>query len=426
MAEEIQDNSKPSTGARRRWAPVDSSHRPEPITKAFIEDSASRIPTGIAELDRTLGGGVVPGSFILVGGDPGIGKSTLLLQVAGLMAKRGSVLYVSGEESPGQIRMRGLRLGNLSDNLFLLPETQVELIESHIDKLNPLMVVIDSIQTIYTDEVPSAPGTVGQIRESAGRLLAKCKSSSIPMFLIGHVTKDGAIAGPRLLEHMVDTVLYFEGERGGPFRIVRGVKNRFGSTNEIGVFEMKPEGLVQVDNPSQLFLSERPQGAPGSVVTACVNGARPLLLEIQALVCSSHLASPRRATSGFDQNRLAILLAIIEKRGGYHLMGEDVFVNVAGGARIDEPAADLAVCAAVVSSFRDVTIDPLTIVLGEVGLAGETRAVSNLERRVAEGAKLGFTRAVIPRGKGVSQKMEGLDIIQVADVAGAMEALLDG
>jgi len=301
----------------------------------------------------------------------------------------------------------------------------VELIETHIDNLKPLMVVIDSIQTIYTDEVPSAPGTVGQIRESAGRLLAKCKSSAIPMFLIGHVTKDGAIAGPRLLEHMVDTVLYFEGERGGPFRIVRGVKNRFGSTNEIGVFEMKPEGLVQVDNPSQLFLSERPQGAPGSVVTACVNGVRPLLLEIQALVCSSHLAAPRRATSGFDQNRLAILLAIIEKRGGYHLMGEDVFVNVAGGARIDEPAADLAVCAAVVSSFRDVAIDPLTLVLGEVGLAGETRAVSGLERRIAEGAKLGFSKAVIPSGKNIYTRMAGLDIIQVADVAGAMEALLD-
>ncbi|MDH5477000.1 MAG: DNA repair protein RadA, partial [Nitrospinota bacterium] len=311
LAEEIQDNSKPSSGARRRWAPVEGGHSPRPITTALSEDGYSRVSTGIAELDRTMGGGVVPGSFILVGGDPGIGKSTLLLQVAGLMARRGPVLYVSGEESPGQIRMRGERLGMLSDNLLILPETQVELIEPHIDKVNPLLVIIDSIQTIYTDEIPSAPGTVGQIRESAGRLLAKCKSSSIPMFLIGHVTKDGAIAGPRLLEHMVDTVLYFEGESGGPFRIVRGVKNRFGSTNEIGVFEMKSNGLVQVDNPSELFLAQRPVGAPGSAVTACVNGARPLLLEIQALVCSSHLAAPRRATSGFDPNRLAILLAII-------------------------------------------------------------------------------------------------------------------
>ncbi|MDH4185208.1 MAG: DNA repair protein RadA, partial [Nitrospinota bacterium] len=257
-----------------------------------------------------------------------------------------------------------------------------------------------------------------------GRLLAKCKSTGIPMALIGHVTKDGAIAGPRLLEHMVDTVLYFEGERGGPFRIIRGVKNRFGSTNEIGVFEMKSGGLSQVDNPSELFLAERPMGVSGSAVTACMNGVRPLLLEIQALVSSSHLASPRRATSGFDQNRLAILLAIIEKRGGYHLMGEDVFINVAGGARIDEPAADLAVMAAIVSSFRDVPIDPMTMVAGEVGLAGETRSVSMLERRVGEAAKLGFARAVVPKGKGISQKIEGIDIIQVADVAEAMEALL--
>jgi DNA repair protein RadA/Sms len=423
LAEEIQDSSKPSSGAKRRWAAVQDAH-PQPITQVNGDAGMARLSTGIAELDRTLGGGLVPGSFILVGGDPGIGKSTLMLQAAGLIARKGPVLYVSGEESPGQIAMRGQRLGLASPNLLILPETQVELIEPHIDKIQPILVVIDSIQTIYTEDIPSAPGTVGQIREAAGRLLAKCKSSGIPMFLIGHVTKDGAIAGPRLLEHMVDTVLYFEGERGGPFRIIRSVKNRFGSTNEIGVFEMKSGGLAQVDNPSQLFLSERPQGAPGSAVTACVNGARPLLLEIQALVASSHLASPRRATSGFDQNRLAILLAIVEKRGGYHLAGEDVFINVAGGARIDEPAADLAVVAAVVSSFRDIPIDPLTMVVGEVGLAGETRAVSMIERRINEAAKLGFARVITPRTKGITDKMEGLDIIQVADVAGAMEAIL--
>ena len=424
LVEEIQDLGKPSSGAKRRWAAVEDA-RPAPITAA---DAASpgdlRISTQVAELDRALGGGLVPGSFILVGGDPGIGKSTLMLQAAGKIAAKGQVLYVSGEESPGQIAMRGQRLGLMSQNLLILPETQVEHIEAHIDKIRPILVVIDSIQTIYTEEIPSAPGTVGQIRESAGRLLAKCKSTGIPMFLVGHVTKDGAIAGPRLLEHMVDTVLYFEGERGGPYRIIRSVKNRFGSTNEIGVFEMKSGGLAAVDNPSELFLSERPQGAPGSAVTACMNGVRPLLVEIQALVASSHLASPRRATSGFDPNRLAILLAIIEKRCGYHLGGEDVFVNVAGGARIDEPAADLAALAAVVSSFRNIPIDPLTMVTGEVGLAGETRGVSMLERRIAEAAKLGFARVVTPKTKGIGDKMEGLDIIQVADVAGAMEAIL--
>jgi len=285
-------------------------------------------------------------------------------------------------------------------------------------------VIVDSIQTIYTDQIPSAPGTVGQVRESAGRLLALCKKSGIPMFLIGHVTKDGAIAGPRLLEHMVDTVLYFEGEKGSQFRILRGVKNRFGSTNEIGVFEMKNEGLSEIANPSEIFISDKPGAVSGSVVVACVNGTRPLLVEIQSLVASTNYPSPRRTTVGVDPNRVAILIAIIEKRAGYHIMGEDVFVNLAGGVRVDEPAVDLGVIAAIVSSFRDVAIDSRTVVIGEVGLGGEIRPVPMLEQRVIEAAKLGFTRAVIPKSRVKVAAPKGIDLVEVETVSQALEALV--
>ena len=423
LSEEIEFTGK-SAQARPRWTPVEGEAGPVPITQASLSEGGARFSTGIEELDRVIGGGVVAGSFTLVGGDPGIGKSTLLLQVAGAAANGGPALYVSGEESPGQIRMRGERLNSMSENLLILPETQVERIEQHIQRVNPRLVVIDSIQTIYTGEMPSAPGSVGQVREAAGRLLNLCKASGVPMFLIGHVTKEGAIAGPRLLEHMVDTVLYFEGEKGSPFRILRAVKNRFGSTNEIGVFEMKPEGLVEVDNPSQLFLSERPGKVSGSAVVALVNGTRPLLVEIQALVTTTHYPSPKRTTSGIDPNRVAILMAIIEKRAGFHLMGEDVFVNVAGGARVLEPAADLGVVAAVVSSFRDAPLDARTVVVGEVGLGGEVRSVGQLDARLMEAAKPGFTRAVAPRGKGPAPAPKGLELVSVSTVSEALDALL--
>ncbi len=412
----------PTGTSKRRWVESTDDGGPIPITSATTE-SITRILTGIGELDRALGGGVVPGSLILVGGDPGIGKSTIMLQVAGAVSNVGPVLYVSGEESPGQIRMRGQRLNAMNDSLLILSETDVGLIEDQIKKIKPVLVVVDSIQTIYTDELPSAPGTVGQVREASGRLLAVAKRTGIPVFLIGHVTKEGAIAGPRLLEHMVDTVLYFEGEKGNPYRILRSVKNRFGSTNEIGVFEMKESGLEEVTNPSELFLADRPGDVPGSVVTACVNGTRPLLVEIQALVATTHYPSPRRTSVGFDPNRVAILMAIIEKRGGYHLIGEDVFVNVAGGVRIDETATDLAVVCAVVSSFTDKPIDCKTIIMGEVGLGGEVRPVGQVEARINEAAKLGFTRAIIPKTSTSPKTPSSISIESVRTVSEALEYL---
>ncbi|HJM82904.1 MAG TPA: DNA repair protein RadA [Nitrospinota bacterium] len=412
----------PST-ARKRWTPSSTTGDPTPITTTHLGVS-ERISSGIGELDHTLGGGIVSGSFILVGGDPGIGKSTLLLQVAGFIAKKALTLYVTGEESPGQIKMRGDRLGILSENILVLPETQVELIEQHVIKIKPTLVIIDSIQTIFTDQLPSAPGTVGQVRESAGRLLSLCKASGIPMILIGHVTKDGAIAGPRLLEHMVDTVLYFEGENGSPFRILRSVKNRFGSSNEIGVFEMKSEGLCEVNNASELFLSGRAGNVSGSVVAACISGNRPFLVEIQALVSSTHFPSPRRTTSGVDPNRLAILMAIVEKRCGYQLASEDIFVNAAGGTRIDEPAVDLAIIASVVSSFRDINIDPFTVILGEVGLGGEIRSIPQIDKRIAEASKLGFNKVVLPKAKKGINKADNIELVEVSNVMEALEELV--
>ncbi|VAX19477.1 DNA repair protein RadA [hydrothermal vent metagenome] len=408
---------------RRQWSPNDGKDELVSITDVTSGNNDC-VPTGINELDRALGGGIVAGSLVLAGGDPGVGKSTLLLQMAGAMASLAPVLYVSGEESPNQIKMRGQRLGCMRGNLLILPETQIEEIERQIDKVRPSLVVIDSIQTVYTEEIPSAPGTVGQVRESAGRMLLIAKKKGIPVFLIGHVTKDGAIAGPRLLEHMVDTVLYFEGERGSPFRILRAVKNRFGSTNEIGVFEMKPEGMMEVTNPSELFLSDKPGGVSGSVVVALMNGTRPLLVEIQALVTSSNYPNPRRVTQGVDQNRVAILMAIIEKRAGMSIMGEDVFVNAVGGVRVDEPACDLGMMTAIVSSFRDAVIDSHTVVIGEVGLGGEVRGAPQTEIRVMEARSLGFKRAVIPKSK-VSIRVKGIEIIEVENVSQALEILFD-
>jgi DNA repair protein RadA/Sms len=368
---------------------------PVPITKigAMAEN---RQMTGIAEFDRILGGGIVAGSVTLIGGEPGIGKSTLLLQVAEKLAspERPS-LYVSGEESLEQMRLRASRMGALSDSLLCLSETQVETIGDFIGKVGPSCVIVDSIQTAYTPEISGAPGSVSQIRESAAHLLYLCKQLQVPLFLVGHLTKSGLVAGPRILEHMVDTVLYFEGDRHHNFRILRAVKNRFGSTNEIGIFEMAAEGLKEVKNPSELFLQERPEGVSGSVVVPVLEGTRPLLVEIQALTASNGgFGSPRRSTNGLDAKRINLLIAVLEKRLGIRMFDQDVYVNIAGGARVEEPAADLAALCAMVSSFRSQPIEQDTIVLGEVGLAGEIRSVSHIEKRLAEAARLGFTKAV--------------------------------
>ena len=384
-----------------------------------------RTGTGISEFDRVLGGGLVAGSLVLIGGAPGIGKSTLVLQALDRLAGRpGGALYVSGEESARQIRLRGDRLSVRAENLMLLAETSLEKIIPTIERLTPGVVVVDSIQTVYTDGLESAPGSVSQVRECAGKLLALAKGSGIPIFIVGHVTKDGSLAGPRVLEHMVDTVLYFEGDSGHPFRILRAIKNRFGSTNEIGVFEMREEGLVEVVNPSELFLNERPEGVSGSLVVAAMEGTRPLLVELQALVTGTSYAVPRRTTIGVDPNRLALLVAVLEKKVGLHLAGQDIFLNVAGGVRISEPAADLGMILAVASSHLDKVIDPHTVVLGEVGLAGEVRRITHPELRVREAAKLGFTRCVIPAGYPRKIDIPGMELVEVRSVEEALEKVM--
>ena len=388
-------------------------------------DAEKRISCGISEFDRVLGGGLVAGSLVLIGGDPGIGKSTLLLQATNHLAKTvGSVLYVSGEESAQQIRLRGSRMGVDAGELFVLTETSLEKIVTHVHRLKPKALVIDSIQTMFTSALESAPGSVSQVRETAGRFMMLAKGSGIPVFLVGHVTKDGSIAGPRVLEHMVDTVLYFEGDAGHPFRILRAVKNRFGSTNEIGVFEMKEGGLCEVKNPSELFLSERPLGVSGSVVVATLEGSRPLLVELQALVSTSPLGMPRRTTIGVDHNRLALLVAVLEKKVGFNLTGHDIFLNVAGGVKLNEPAADLGMVVAVASSHLDKTIDPQTLLLGEVGLAGEVRGITQPEMRVREAAKLGFSRCLLPAGNLKQVKVKGMELIAVKSVEEALEHLM--
>ncbi|HUS11143.1 MAG TPA: DNA repair protein RadA, partial [Pyrinomonadaceae bacterium] len=356
----------------------------------------TRISSGVTEFDRVLGGGLVPGTLVLIGGDPGIGKSTLMLQVADRLSSRGSVLYVSGEESERQIKLRGERLRIEARNLFLLPETNLENIFHEVERLNPTAIVVDSIQTIFSALIESAPGSVSQVREAAHQFLLLAKNRTIPAFLIGHITKDGSIAGPKALEHIVDTVLYFEGERHHNHRIVRAVKNRFGAANEIGVFEMTSAGLVPVANPSQMFLQERPQNVAGSVVTACMEGTRPLLVEIQALVSETKYGTGRRMTQGVDQNRVALLMAMLEKRLGLQMLGDDVFVNIAGGLDVDEPAVDLGVVAAIASSFRNIPIDPHTTVFGEVGLTGEVRGTTQAAMRAREAQALGFKKIVMP------------------------------
>jgi len=381
--------------------------------------------SGIGEFDRVLGGGIVPGSLVLIGGDPGIGKSTLLLEVADKLAKIcGRVLYISGEESERQIKLRGERLGINPTGLYLLAETCLERIFQEIDRLDPQAIVVDSVQTVFSMKLESAPGSVSQVREVAGQFLMLAKNRTIPVFLIGHVTKDGSIAGPKTLEHIVDTVLYFEGERHHNHRIIRAVKNRFGAANEVGVFEMTGRGLVPVLNPSGLFLNERPVGVSGSVVTACIEGTRPMLVELQALVTSTRYPTARRMAQGVDQNRVSLLMAMLEKRVGMQILSDDVFVNVAGGISIDEPAADLGIVAAIASSFRNIPIDERAAVFGEVGLAGEVRATSQASVRVREAYAMGFRRCVIPQGNLAGLDYDdGIEVVGVKNVSDALETL---
>ena len=402
---------------------------PQPVLLTSVDtDDDERIRTGIGELDRVLGGGIVQGSLVLVGGDPGIGKSTLLLQVCQKLSAMGKkILYISGEESLKQIKLRADRMGTFSENLYLLCETNLELIRSSIERQKPDMAVIDSIQTMYNEEVSSAPGSVSQVRESTNVLLQLAKGLNIAIFIVGHVTKEGTVAGPRVLEHMVDTVLYFEGDRHVSYRILRGVKNRFGSTNEIGVFEMRREGLVEVENPSEYMLSGRPENASGSVVACAMEGTRPILMEIQALVCHSNFGMPRRTAAGLDYNRVNLLMAVLEKRAGLPLSSYDAYVNIAGGIRMNEPASDLGIVMAIASSYKNKPVPEDTIVFGEVGLSGEVRAVTMPEQRVAEAKKLGFKVCILPEVSRKSLKNMGgqkeLRIIGVRSINQAIDLL---
>lgn len=400
--------------------------RKQPVSLAEIQtEKEERTATGIGELDRVLGGGIVGGSLVLVGGDPGIGKSTLLLQVCRLLSLAGKkVLYISGEESLRQIKLRAQRLGSFNDNLLLLCETNLTDIREEAQKQKPEIMVIDSIQTMYNEDVSSAPGSVSQVRESTGMLLQIAKGMGISVFIVGHVTKDGSVAGPRVLEHMVDTVLYFEGDRHASYRILRSVKNRFGSTNEIGVFEMRGDGLAEVRNPSEFMLSGKPQGASGSIVACSMEGTRPILIEVQALVCRSNFGIPRRTAAGTDFNRVNLLMAVLEKRGRMNLSECDAYVNIAGGIKMTEPAIDLAILLAVASSYRDIVIPDRVVAFGEVGLSGEVRAVSMAQQRVREAKKLGFETVILPRVcENTVGKAEGVELVFVSTIAEAVEAI---
>ena len=397
---------------------------PLPI-EDIVADEKERVSTGIMEMDRVLGGGIVNGSVTLVGGDPGIGKSTLLLQILqNLAAQNLQVLYVSGEESAKQIKLRGKRIGAASGNLLVLVEIALENIIRHIRDISPKAVVVDSIQTVYTSALGSAPGSVGQVRESSGKLILLSKKTGIPVFLIGHVTKDGSIAGPKVLEHMVDTVLYIEGDSGHAYRIVRGIKNRFGPTNEVGIFEMRDSGLSEVSNPSAFFLTERPEGAAGSVVVPSMEGTRPILIEIQALVNPTNFGMPRRTAIGVDPNRVSLLVAVMDKVCGLHLSNHDIFINVAGGIKVNEPAIDLGIVSAMSSSFLDRPIDAGIAVFGEVGLTGEIRGISQMETRIKEASRMGFTRCILPRtfsqGGSVEKKM---GLIRIGNLKELLENL---
>jgi len=402
--------------------PVKSTAKPRELSQ-LADEIFERFPVPISEFNRVLGGGIVPGSLILIGGEPGIGKSTLLLQASALIAKvHGRVVYVSGEETPNQIKLRAKRLGIGGDGLFLLAETDIDTILGHVEELQPSLLIIDSIQTVYTQEDDGIPGSLTQVRQSAQRLMGWAKSSGVPVFVTGHVTKEGAIAGPRVLEHIVDVVLYLEGEQFSAYRLLRCVKNRFGSTNEIGVFEMKEKGLIEVENPSLAFLSQRQDEAVGSVVVPIIEGSRPLLVEIQALTNATSFGMPRRTANGVDFNRLLMIVAVLTRRLGLHLGNQDIMVNVTGGLKIDEPAADLGIALAIASSFRDASVDRGLAVIGEIGLSGELRAVPQLDRRITEAARLGFKRILTPKAGGkISPPPKDIEILAFSGLREAVE-----
>lgn len=418
------EESVGQSAQKSKGSMYDGTARRKPTVLSEIEMKAEdRVLTGIGELDRVLGGGVVAGSLTLVGGDPGIGKSTLLLQMARFLTADGhKVLYISGEESLKQIKMRAERIGAFNDNLYLFCETSLDIITDAIRQYQPEMVIIDSIQTMYCEAVTAAPGSVSQVREATGVLLQLAKGMGVSVFIVGHVTKEGTVAGPRVLEHMVDTVLYFEGDRHASYRILRGVKNRFGSTNEIGVFEMCTEGLQEVTNPSEYMLNGRPEGACGCVVACSVEGTRPLMVEIQALVCHSNFGIPRRQATGTDFNRVNLLMAVLEKRLGLQMSGCDAYVNIAGGMKIAEPAVDLGMVLAIVSSFKNRPVDEKLVAFGEVGLSGEVRAVSMAEKRVQEAKKLGFTTCLLPKSNADALKeIRGIRLVGVGSVQDAID-----
>ncbi|MFA4992928.1 MAG: DNA repair protein RadA [Candidatus Omnitrophota bacterium] len=420
-----EEYTAPASGSRERV----SLYKDGPVLlKDVVARDEDRLKTNIRELDRVLGGGIVKGSVVLIGGDPGVGKSTISLQVSNHLTRQGiGVLYVSGEESVAQTKLRAKRLGEPgSDNLYIVNQTDLSLIVEYIKKLKPQVVVIDSIQVIFDPAISSSPGSVSQVRECAGLLTQLAKTTGTSIFIIGHVTKEGALAGPRVLEHIVDTVLYFEGDRFALYRILRAVKNRFGSTNEIGVFEMGPEGLKEVKNPSEIFLSERPNNVSGSIVTSILEGTRPLLVEIQSLVSRSSFGYARRRAQGFDFNRLSLLVAVLEKRMGLALEAEDIFINVTGGIKIEDPAADLAVCAVITSSFREQVVMPQAVVLGEVGLSGEIRSISQVLTRINEAEKLGFKHCILPGNscKNLKLNKPDMQIIPVSTLKEALDIIL--
>lgn len=425
----VEERIMPASSERRGSITAVNGPGKKPVSIREIKrEQEPRIDTRSNELNRVLGGGIVPGSLVLVGGDPGIGKSTLLLQTSYQLAEnKEKVLYVSGEESIKQTKLRAERLGINAESLFVLAETNLEFIEEAIEELDPIFLVIDSIQTMYHAAVTSAPGSVSQVRECTGQLMRIAKTKGIAIFIVGHVTKEGSIAGPRLLEHMVDAVLYFEGERHHAYRLLRAVKNRFGSTNELGVFEMKESGLVEVLNPSEIFLEERTEGTSGSTVVASLEGTRTLMVEIQALITPTSFGNPRRTANGIDHNRVSLLMAVLEKRVGLLLQTQDAYLNVAGGVRLDEPAIDLAIAVSIASSFRDRPTNPGDVIIGEIGLTGEVRRVSRIEQRVHEALKLGFTRVILPEkniGGWVAPK--GIQVIGVNTVSEALQHALEG
>jgi len=423
FVEEIDDKS-----VKKETFIVDKSSSKPVTINSIISKGEERFSTCINELDRVLGGGVVKGSLVLVGGDPGIGKSTMLIQVSSNVAESGKkVLYITGEESESQIKMRGQRLGINSNNLYIFAENNLSLIEAQLDKIDPEMIILDSIQTVYNPEIASAPGTVSQIKEGTSKFMKIAKKMGISTFLVGHVTKEGSLAGPKLLEHMVDTVLYFEGERYNTYRLVRAVKNRFGSTNELGVFEMRDTGLEELENPSKVLISEKPKDVSGSVIISTVEGTRPMLIELQALVSPTSFGIPKRTSTGVDYNRVAMLLAVLEKRVGLQIQNQDVYLNIVGGIKINEPSIDLGIAIAVASSFKNIAIDENIAVTGEVGLTGEIRAVSFIEKRIAECKKLGFKQIVIPKSNyELVKDTKGIKILPAENLRQAINIVLGG